>query len=356
MTSRSLHVVVPGSLDQRTGGYVYDARIVAGLRERGWTVTVHELVGDFPGPDEAASRSLTEALSTIDAAAPVVIDGLAMGAHPEAVRPHAGRLVLVALVHHPLAEETGLPDATRERLRQLEREALAVTRGVVVTSAFTARGLRSFGVPDARVRVVEPGVDPAGLARGPGDDLPPRLLCVASVTRRKGQDVLVRALSRLETPEWTCVCAGSLSRDPGYVSEVRGLIERLGLTGHLRLTGELDRPDLDVLYERSTLFVLPSYYEGYGMVLTEALARGLPIVATTAGAVPATVGSAASVLVPPGDEEALARGLDDALGPARLKALAEAARRRRRTLQGWDAALAGFEAAILDLVANGTAP
>ena len=75
----------------------------------------------------------------------------------------------------------------------------------------------------------------------------------------------------------------------------------------VEFVGECDEAALNALYDESSVFVLPSYFEGYGMVLTEALARGLPIVSTTAGAIPDTVPPEAGVLVAPGDEEASRR-------------------------------------------------
>ena len=129
VTPRELHVVVPGPIDQRTGGYIYDARIVSELRELGWSVVVHAIHGVFPDPDRRARSSLVSTLANIPTGQCVVIDGLAMGALPEPVQAEAERLRLLSLVHHPLADETGLDAEARDRFRRLERAALTACAG-----------------------------------------------------------------------------------------------------------------------------------------------------------------------------------------------------------------------------------
>ena len=355
MSDPALHVLVPGPLEQRTGGYIYDARIVDGLRRRGWRVTVHELEGRFPEGDPAARAGLRAALAGLPDGARVVIDGLALGGLPAPVQAAAGRLRIVGLAHLLLADESGLTDSQRADYTASEREALAACAGVVATSAHTAARVRALGVDAAAVRVVPPGADPAPPARGPEPGAPPRIFCAATVTPRKGQDVLVRALARVADLEWSCVCAGSLTRAPAFASEVRRLVEEAGLDARIEFPGECGAAGMDAFYAASSLFVLPSYFEGYGMVLTEALARGLPVVSTTGGAIPQTVPPAAGVLLPPGDAGALAAALRTLLAPgagagerARLSA---AARRYAAGLPDWEAAAEAFGAAVLALTA-----
>lgn len=357
MTSPELHLVVPGPLDQRTGGYIYDARMVSGLSELGWSVVVHSVDGAFPGPDPVARSSLSATLAAIPTGGRVVIDGLAMGALPEPVDAEAARLRVLSLVHHPLADETGLDADAQDRFRALERDALSACAGVLVTSAFTARRLEPYGVKAERVRTVYPGTDRCRPAVGPGRDAPPALLCVGTVTPRKGHDVLVRALARLRHLSWTCVCAGSLASAPGYAEGVRRLVRDARLDGRVELIGECDSARLDALYHQASLFVLPSHYEGYGMALSDALARGLGVVSTTGGAIPHTVPRDAGALVPPGDDAALTAALQDLLtepgGAERRGALARAARRHAETLPRWDQAAARFAAAVRELTPDG---
>jgi glycosyltransferase involved in cell wall biosynthesis len=356
VTGAGLHVVVPGPIEQRTGGYIYDAQIVAGLRQLDWRVVVHNLAGTFPDVDMQATRSMTLALAAIPTGSRVLIDGLAMGGLPGPVRAESRRLRVLALVHHPLSDEIGLDTSSRARFAALEREALAACAGVVVTSEFTARRLSAFGVAPVRVRVVRPGTKRAPVAVGPGGEAAPALLCVATVARRKGQDVLIRALASLRDLPWTCVCAGSLDRDPGYARAVEEQLCATGLGARIRLVGECEPDQVDDLYHHASLFVLPSYYEGYGMVLTDALARGLPVVSTTGGAIPHTLPPEACRLVPPGDHQALADALRPLLsdgGSERRAVLATAARRHADGLPDWREAAATFASATLELTTDG---
>src|SRR5262245_26083252 len=209
----ALTFIVPGSLDTLTGGYGYDRRIVRGLRAAGWTVEVVELPGSFPYPTADALDDAARALASIPSDATVVIDGLACGAMPEQVEREAARLRIVALVHHPLAAETGLDQAVAEQLEAQERRALGGVRLVVVTSRATAAALAHYDVAGNRLRVVEPGTDQAPLARGSGTAVI-NLLCVAALVARKGHEILLRALAAVpQQHPWHLACVGSLDRD-----------------------------------------------------------------------------------------------------------------------------------------------
>jgi len=343
----SVVFVVPGDLDTRTGGYAYDRHIIGGLRDAGWTVDVLALADGFPWPDAAALADAAERIAGLPGGSLVVVDGLAFGALPELAARHAQRLAWVALVHHPLALETGLGEAQRRQLLDSERRALAAARRVIVTSHATARALqRDYGVPPARIHVVEPGTVPAAAHERPaGDGL--SLLCVAAVTPRKGHGVLIDALAGLQDRAWTLRCVGSLARSPDTVHALRHAIAAHGMAQRVHLDGEVDADRLARHYAQADAFVLPSFHEGYGMALAEAMAHGLPVVSTTAGAIPDTVPAGAGVLVPPGDvpalRAALARLLDD---PAWRASLARGARAAGARLPGWREAAARFAEAL----------
>jgi glycosyltransferase involved in cell wall biosynthesis len=353
LSQASLHLVIPGALEQCTGGYVYDSRICSGLRRLDWSVQVHELAGRFPGPDREAEQALDYTLRQLPDGAAVVIDGLALGGLPLPAEAHGGRLTLIALVHHPLSEETALPPPRAAELRELEQRALAACRAVIVTSPFTAALLRPWLQASTSVRVVIPGTGPASRARAPGSAVPPLLLCVGSVVPRKGQNLLVQALGRLPDRAWECVLAGSTERDPAFAQAVRVEAARLGIADRVRLAGECASEELEALYQGASLFVLPSWYEGYGMAFTEAMAHGLPIIATTGGAIPHTLPSQAAWLIPAGDVDALAAALVRLLDEPQLRQdLAEGALAHARTLPDWHQASAAFAAAVNALVAR----
>ncbi|WP_123629831.1 glycosyltransferase family 4 protein [Salinisphaera orenii] len=338
--------VVAGDPEQRTGGYRYDARIVAGLRELGHPVSVAGLEGRFPEPDARAARALERALDACADGACVIVDGLVLGGLAETARAHADRLRLIALVHHPLADETGLTAAASARLLADERAALAVARAVVVTSGFTARRLVELGLAAAPPRVIEPGTDPAPVARG-SDGPGCRLLCVATVTPRKGHAVLLDALARLADRDWHCDVVGSLDREPAHAACIRARIDTLGLGARVHLHGDCNERELAAAYDRADLFVLASHYEGYGMVVTEALARGLPLVTTNGGALADTVPARAARTAAPGDVAALAAALGSLLDdPAALAAVRRGALAERERLRRWRASATEFSTIV----------
>jgi glycosyltransferase involved in cell wall biosynthesis len=342
-----LHVVVPGPIDQRTGGYIYDRRIVHGLRALGWTVQVHELAGGFPQADESACASAAKTVEAITPAAVLVIDGLALAAFAE-LRDRLPQPWL-ALVHHPLALETGLRAVAAQAFKDLERMLLSRAAGVIVTSARTRRDLAAYDLDDARIAVVCPGTEPAPLARGSGGP-GMGLLCVASLTPRKGHEVLLEALHELLDLDWHLTCVGSAERDPACAHAIGAAIDRLGLRQRVRLIGEQAESDLGPFYDRADLFVLASYHEGYGMVLAEALARGVPVISTAAGAIPDTVPDDAGLLVPPGNPQTLAAALRQVMmAPQVRAALIAGAQAARRHLPSWDDATRRFAAALADL-------
>lgn len=355
--SLSATFIVPGDPGQRTGGYLYDAQVVRQLRQLGWSVEVVGLEGRFPDTDDRAAESMSGALDSLPDGARVVIDGLALGGLPDAVSRHADRLAITALVHHPLADETGIESACRERFLESERRALNACRGIIVTSPFTASRLTRLGLTDRAPRVVEPGVDRAPLAtsveaRLSGRERPgaQRLLCVASLTPRKGQDVLVRALAGLAGRDWHCILAGSRQRDTAYAGRVLDLIAEAGLAGRIECIGECESGALAAEYRRASVCLLPSHYEGYGMVVSESLARGLPMITTTGGALAETAPGDCCLKVEPDDvgalRSALRRWLDDAALRNRLTRCAAA---RRETLQDWAAAGDAFAAALREV-------
>ena len=347
---RTIHWVQAGPLDKRTGGFIYNKRIVTGLRARGFTVELVSLPERFPAPDAAARAQADAAFAALPDGALTVVDGLVYGVLPELMAEQSGRLRLIALCHHPLALETGLSADRAVGLMASEKAALHRMHAVVTTSTTTAETLAPFELPAAMpVHTVPPGTDPAPLARGSAKagDGSVALLCVASLTARKGHRVLIEALAGLRGLPWHLVCAGGSQHEPETAEAIARRIEETGLHDRVRLAGELDEEGLSTLYDRADLFVLPSLHEGYGMVLTEALARGLPIVGTRAGAIPEVVPRDACVLVAPGDpdglRDALARLMSD---PAERRRLAEGARTARARLRGWEAAVEAFAAVL----------
>jgi len=341
-----LHFVHPGAIDAPTGGSLYDKRVIEELRRLGWRVHLHELPGRFPMPDAAARAAAAAVLAGLPDGARVIVDGLALPAFEAALPDAAGRLTPMALVHHPVSDETGLAPEVQQALRGTESALFKTLQRIVVPSPAMARRLGDFTVPADRIAVVEPGTDPAPRARGSGGPAV-HLLCVASLTPRKGHLGLIAALAECTDLEWRLTCAGPTDRDAATTAAVRRALDETRLAGRVTLAGEVRGAALEDLYAAADLFVLASFYEGYGMAFAEAMARGLPVIASGGGAVADTVPEAAGLIVPVGDKDALAGALRAMIADPNLRAAkAAGALEAGQALPDWPAAAARFAAAV----------
>lgn len=347
--------LVPGDPAQRTGGYGYVREIVTGLEQLGQAVRLQGLAGRFPEPDAAALCATDEALAALPDGSVVVLDGLAMSGQPTTLAKHRRRLHLVALVHHPLADEAGLSEQQQERLFRAESDALAQVSGVMTTSATTARRLADFHVPSAAIHVVPPGVHkPARVpVREARMSAPVRILCVATLSERKAQHQLLEALAELPRHQWQCVLAGSDQRQPEYAGRLKAQIARLGLEDRVRLSGELEEDALAEVWQWADVMVLPSLYEGYGMVVGEALCQGLPVITTDGGALAETGRRPGVRQYPAGDVAKLREHLEVFLAdPFMREQLGEEARASAADLTDWQKAAKSFRAAVRGVLAQ----
>ncbi|HET6171980.1 MAG TPA: glycosyltransferase family 4 protein [Gaiellales bacterium] len=335
---KDVHVVVPDGIDdpaRPSGGNVYDRHVCRGLGSIGWSVHEHAVAGSWPRPDAASCTALAGIVQRIPDDSVVLLDGLVASAAPEVLVPQASRLRLVVLVHMPLGDRQA-DDGARTK----ECVVLSGAAAVVTSSAWTRRRLLElYALPADRVHVAEPAVAAADLATGSAAG--GTLLCVAAVTFDKGHDLLLDALATMTDLSWQCECVGSLERDPAFVEGLRRRSLDGGLGDRVRFPGPRTGADLDRSYAAADLLVLASRAETYGMAVTEALARGLPVVATEVGGLTEALGHGADgmrpgLLVPSGDPAALGDALRAWLGDAELRGrLRSAARERRESLSGW---------------------
>jgi glycosyltransferase involved in cell wall biosynthesis len=348
MPSPPVALVVPEGIDdpaRPSGGNAYDRRVCDGLRALGWTVDELAVPGPWPRPDPASAERLARALRGLPDGALALVDGLIASAARRVLAGEAARLRLVVLVHMALGGT--------EVAEEDEAGALGCAAAVVTTSSWTReRLLDRYGLAPELVTVARPGAEL--LDEAPGSPDGGRLLCVGAVAEHKGQDVLLEALRILAALRWTCTLVGSLDRAPRFVADLSRRAAEAGIADRVRLPGALTGDALHRQYRTADLLVLPSRREAYGMVVTEALGCGLPVVATAVGGVPEALGRSASGvpgrLVPPDDPDALAAALGDWLRDAGLRErLRTAARDRRRTLEGWDVPV-GTIAQVLDTV------
>lgn len=327
-------IALPGDPDTNTGGYAYARSIVSALSGLGWSLDVVALSDTFPFPSVEDHAEACEKLAQLPADRPVLVDGLAFGALSNEFLNESGHR-WIALVHHPLALEHGLTERAAEHLQILEKAALSTAEAVIVTSPTTARCLvTDYGVPEQLITVACPGTAPA--ARAQGNGALPLLLTVATLTPRKGYDVLVKALARIKSLSWTALWVGSINRDPVTANALQQTLLAFDLGQRIDIAGEVDADTLERYYDRANIFVLASRHEGYGMVFAEALAHGLPIVGCAAGAVPETIPRDAGILVPANDATALAEALTMLLTQPRLRLeMADAAWRHAGHLPSW---------------------
>jgi len=345
-----IRLLAPDPLDQRTGGYRYDRYMVEGLRATGHSARIEGLAGRFPDVDAAAVEALHDALAT-DIEGPVVVDGLSSAALAYIDLAHLPGPPPLLLVHHPFVDDPDLEPALRDWLARAERTAFARCSGLIATSQYTARRLVELGADEDRIRVVEPGTEPSPAARG-SDGPGVRLFALGAVVPRKGHDVLIEALARLGKRDWQCRIAGSRSRMPEWARGLDARAAELGIARHIEWLGEVDEAGLEAAWQDVDALVLASHYEGYGMVVAEALVRGLPVVTTTGGALADTLPEGCGWSVPPGDTDALARALAELIDrPGRRAGRARAARQAGARLPDWKVQAKRLAQAIEELVA-----
>ncbi|MFG1246161.1 glycosyltransferase family 4 protein [Xanthobacter flavus] len=339
-------LVHPGDIDTPSGGYAYDRRILAGLKAQGFDAVPLSLQGGFPFPTADEIGAALAVLAATPSGTVLLADGLALGALPGEALRRLERPV-VALVHHPLALETGLSEEVAARLLESEAGALAAAAAVIAVSPETRRMLvERYGVPPEKITLALPGTAPA--ARALADGQPPRLIAVGSLTPRKGYGVLLDALDGLTDLDWTLTIVGSPDFEPGTAREIAA--RAAGFGPRIRLAGALHMAALDEAYAAADIFVHPSFYEGYGMVLAEALRRGLPVICTTGGAAGETVPDGAGLKVPPGDAEALGAALRALLvDPARRRGMADAAFAAGTALPDWSDTVAVIGRVLMEV-------
>jgi glycosyltransferase involved in cell wall biosynthesis len=339
-----------GETGRKTGGYLYNGHVISGLRKRGFEI--EEFVAGGASPEQQRTAAL-EFGSTFDPSRfdAIVVDALARIAVFRHLDLWLASRPVVALVHE-LPSVAGPQHQTVARALDYEETLLRADR-LVAVSDHGRKILLGRGVSPGRIHVVPPGFDgvPEGVGAHVQSDDPGRALCVAQWIERKGILTLVEAWTLRERKGAVLELIGETDADPDYAVLVRDAIEAAP-QGYIVVSGCVDDASLGNSYAAADLFVLPSRYEGYGIVYAEALARGLPIIACDVGPVPELVGREAAVLVRPDDREALSAALDLLLGDSKLRMrMSAAASRRASSLPRWEDTVTGFEQ-VLEVAAK----
>lgn len=353
-SAKTAVLAVPGDITTLTGGYIYDRILLEELRVAGRDMSLLQLPDGFPFPTPHAMDQALAQLQALHHDTPVIIDGLAFGALTTAgvVRIAAP---IVALVHHPLALESGLPTYQQQHLWQTERDNLRHAKQILVPSPHTrAILIERYDVAADRIHVALPGIAQRPMDDSSVKDAPALILSVGILHPRKGHDVLIDALAQIADLDWRAEIVGN-PWEEGHSAALQNRIESYGLSRRVRLAGRVTSEELDSLYRRATIFALATRYEGYGIVFNEALVHGLPIVSCRTGAVPDTVPADAGLLVERDDPAAFATALRSLLSdPERCAVMATSAKHKGALLPTW-AETALIAGVALDAAAGGVA-
>lgn len=301
----------PGDLQILTGGYIYDSRIASELTALGWDIDLLSLGSGFPFPDQETINKAGQLLCQIQPGKAIVIDGLALGAMPACVAQASLNHPIIALIHHPLAYESGLTVDQQTKFQESETLALSYADHVIANSPLTSQTLiELFGVERKKISTAIPGTNRVTLplrqvkTQFTNQD-PFKWLSVGSIIPRKGFGILIESLATLKDLPWSLSIVGDTTRDPSAYADLLRTIVHFELQDRIQIHGVIDHAQLDSLYRKSDGFVLASLFEGYGMAYAEALSYALPIVGTSGGATAQTVPNSAGILTPPGDVSSL---------------------------------------------------
>jgi len=330
--------LVQGSLEQTTGGYIYDRTIVEGLRGAGDAVEVVAL--ERANISDDALRS-----AAFDA---VVGDELCFAELLQVFRGVPSRVLRAVVVHHLSGWELAGSMEGR-RLLDRERALLDQSHLCFATSRATGCRLRAEGfVRD--VIVAEPGADRLPRVHRTRTATPAvHLLFVGNLIPRKRLLDLLNVVETLRAFDMELVVAGGSERDPRYAEEVRLAIGRSPwLSKCVTLAGTIDDRALATELAHADGLVLPSSLEGYGMVLAESLFAGVPVISTSVGAAPDIVRSGENgLLVAPDDMSAFGAALRAFVGSPSLRAhLRRNAANDGERLPSWKDAVRTFRATL----------
>ena len=334
-----MHVlfVIPGDINLPTGGYRYDREIISAWKASNINVKLVSLEGNYPFPSEADKTSAIKAISNFPYGDIAVVDGLLGGVSPDFLKALSKHMPVVALIHHPLCLENGLDNTTAKMLEASERKGLEFVSSIITTSDTTAQTAQSlFGFDTSNIHSVPPGVDRVAKSKGSGSNTV-HLLCIGSVIARKGHKYLIQALAKLKHLNWKLDCYGNTEFDPELFTEITQLIADEGLSQKIKFHGTVSDKRLEEAYHMADIFVLPSLYEGYGMVYAEAIIRGIPVIGTTAGAIPKTVPKTCGILVEPENIKMLTDALNQLITDKKIRLeFAEGARKSEPNFPTWE--------------------
>ena len=344
---REIHFIVPGDIDQLTGGFIYAKRIINELRLIGRNVILHELSGELPNEDTPAKISAKMILDQVSDNDIVIIDWLGIIAFEKVLEIHHLRVIFIALIHNPVHIDS--LSFRKINFEAFEIKFLSMFQQVIVTSEYTAELLRKY-TKELEINTVNPGIDiPAKINDSyiSNSKHTIKILSVGSLIPRKGIVVLIEALSQLKEIKWELICVGNVNRNKEYVENIKMKISSFNLIDRIKFTGNVSPQKLSKLFQSSDIFVLPSYFESYGMVLAEAMIYSLPIITTNAGAIPYTVSTNSAILIKPGSVNEMVEALYKLMTDIEFrKDLAKKSKKAGKQLLTWSDATKKFDSIV----------
>ncbi len=344
----NLHFLISGDIDTIASCYIYDKRIIEGLKRNGHYVEVLRLPDDFPFPSEESLKQCHKIVKAIPKLEPIIIDSLVFGVIPSILKEVYNKNPIVALIHLPLSVDPNYTAYQRTLVTSLEKEAFEYASKFIVSSEYTAEILVNLGINDKKFNLVIPGLDNFS-KKEDYPQTPKKLLSIANLCRSKDHTILVRALSALKDRDWILHCYGNLDMDREYLSDFQAMIRRNKLQDKILIHGTISGEQLNEAYLNSDLFVHPSEFETYGMALTEALAHGIPVVASTGGGICKTVPAKMAQFFKPGDVYGLQSILEELLeNPEVYKRLYMQASTYHEQAQSWQKSCDLFEKTLMN--------
>jgi glycosyltransferase involved in cell wall biosynthesis len=345
-----IHLLYSGDYNALTGGFIYNKRIVEGLKLKGHEIKLHPLPGDFPYPSVDHRNYCMYITQLIPIGEPIIIDSIVFGIIPEILKELSIKNPIIGLIHLLYTVNPNYSIHERESLAISEKESCNYTSAMVATSFFTQQLLLKLRVNRNIISVILPGVD--NYPRKTNYAVTPtKLLCVSNYTTGKGYLTLIKALTLLKDKDWEINCYGNQEFDPEYVRQIKSKIDENGLENRIHIHSAIKDKELSDAYLNADLLVHPSNFETYGMVLTEALAHGLPVVASTGGGIKETVPEKMGFFFTPGDANSLKSVLTDLMdNPKIYKPLCREASHYYKQQNNWENSISSFEQLIIRIV------
>lgn len=341
-----LHFLIPGDIDTLASCYIYDKRLIEGLKQRGHQVEVHRLNDDFPFPSDESIQHCSQTVKNIAKSETVIVDSLALGVIPSILKELSLTNPVIGLIHLPLSADPNYSAYQRTLITSQEIEAFRLVKNFIVSSEFTRETLINFGIEEHKINLVIPGIDDFPQKKNYPDQ-PTKLLSIANMCRSKDHSLLVRALTALKDKDWVLHCYGNLDWDRDYLADFQSLIRKNNLQKKILIHSTISGQELSDAYLDADLFVHPSDFEIYGMALVEALAHGLPVIASTGGGILKTIPPKMGQFFKPSDVYGLQSILEELFeNPEIYKRLYTHALTYKQTAQTWSKSIDLFEKAI----------